>query len=68
MISISIIDIVGAIVTLFLALTFFFAIIRVYKKYFKKEESVKFNAADFSFIMIGSGYILVMLDAYLKIF
>ena len=57
MISISIIDIVGAIVTLFLALKFFFAIIRVYKKYFKKEESVKFNAADFSFIMIGSGYI-----------
>ena len=68
MISISIIDIVGAIVTLFLALKFFFAIIRVYKKYFKKEESVKFNDADFSFIMIGSGYILVMLDAYLKIF
>ena len=68
MISISIIDIVGAIVTLFLALEFFFAIIHVYKKYFKKEESVKFNGADFSFIMIGSGYILVMLDAYLKIF
>lgn len=61
----SIIDLVGVLVTFFLALKFFSALIHVYKKYFKKQESVKFNDVDFAFIMIGSGYIIVMLVALL---
>lgn len=65
MISISIVDIVGALVTLFLALRFLFALIHAYKKLFKRQDSVEFSDVDFYFVMIGSGYVTIMLIAIL---
>lgn len=66
---VSINDLIGALLTLFLAIKFILALIHAYKKYIKKQESEKFSNADFSFIMVGSGFIVVMLIAlYMKYF
>lgn len=58
---VSINDLIGALLTLFLAIKFILALIHAYKKYIKKQETIKFSNTDFSFIMIGSGFIVVML-------
>ena len=60
---ISVIDIVGILVTLLIAIKFFSAIIHAYKYYLKHNESVKFSDSDFSFLMIGIGYIVAVLVA-----
>ena len=60
---ISVIDIVGILVTLLIAINFFSAIIHAYKNYLKHNESVKFSDSDFSFLMIGIGYIVAVLVA-----
>lgn len=62
---ISIVDIVGALATIFLALRFLFALIHAYKKFFKRQDSVEFSDVDFYFVMIGSGYVAIMLVAAL---
>ena len=58
-----VIDIVGILVTLLIAIKFFSAIIHAYKNYLKHNESVKFSDSDFSFLMIGIGYIVAVLVA-----
>lgn len=60
---ISVIDIVGILVTLLIAIKFFSAIIHAYKNYLKHNESVKFSDSDFSFLLIGIGYIVAVLVA-----
>lgn len=60
---ISVIDIVGILVTLLLSIKFLSAIIHAYKNYFKYNDSVKFSDSDFSFLMIGIGYIVAVLVA-----
>ena len=58
-----VIDIVGILVTLLIAIKFFSAIIHAYKNYLKHNESVKFSDSDFSFLLIGIGYIVAVLVA-----
>lgn len=60
---ISVIDIVGILVTLLIAIKFFSAMIHAYKNYLKHNESVKFSDSDFSFLLIGIGYIVAVLVA-----
>ena len=45
---VSINDLIGALLTLFLAIKFILALIHAYKKYIKKQETIKFSNTDIS--------------------